>query len=225
MDESYAWLSQLYEDFDKDVQSLMEIEPLWHTCSSCPDGFCCQRETVPVMTPEWNKIVQYVRATFGPIQKRRYEQNIERQRIQCPFLVRNRCGVYSVRPWSCRIYPYTISFYHSDITNQKGDFIAPHCPNLAQRFDTQVGKIIHYKSTILERAQNINLVKIKIETEKTFWILDITRYQEAYERQMPKNELGVLEGDHMHNWVGLAKYARDTKFIDYNKYMEILGLD
>ena len=86
-------------------------------------------------------------------------------------------------------------------------------------------KIIRYKPAILDRLPNSNLVKIQINPALSFWIIDITQYQDEYENKMPKNEVGTLLGDDMHHWVGLTKYLRDAREINQSKFLELLGLD
>lgn len=225
MDDLSEWLSNLYDRFNSDVQALFEKEPIWKSCSNCPDGHCCQRETVPVMTPEWDNIIKYVKCNFTKLNKLRFEKNVDRGRLPCPFLLHNRCAVYSVRPWSCRIYPYTISFHKSPTTIQNGDFFAPYCPSLAPKFGVKVKQLIRYTPVILDRLRNSNLVKIQINPNLSFWIIDITQYQDEYENKMPKNEVGTLLGDDMHRWVGLIKYLKDARKINQSKFLELLGLD
>ena len=225
MDESTEWLSKLYERFENDIQMLFQKEPLWKDCSNCSDGYCCQRETVPVMSPEWDNIIKYVKSNFTNIDKRRFETNVDKERLACPFLFHNRCAVYPIRPWSCRIYPYTISFHNSPTTTQSGDFFTPYCPTLAPIFGTKVRQIVRCEPAILGRLENSNLIQIQIDTTQPFMVIDITQYQNQYENNMPKNEFGTLLGDDMHKWVGLIKYLRDARKINQSKFLKLLGLD
>lgn len=225
LNEPNKWFSNLYERFNNDVQLLFEKETLWESCLNCPDGQCCQRVTIPVMGPEWDNIIKYVKSNFNRINKRRFETNVERGRFSCPFFFRNSCAVYSVRPWSCRIYPYTISFFKSLITFQNGDFFAPSCSSLAPKFGIKTKNSIRYEPTILERLPNSNLVNIQINPNLSFWIIDITKYQDEYENKMPKNEDGTLLGDSMHNWVGIPKLLRDSRKINQSKFLYLLGLE
>ena len=225
MNESHEWLFNLYERFNNDVQLLLKKETLWKYCSNCPDGHCCQRITIPVMSPEWNEIITYIKSNFTKSDKRRFETNVEKGRYSCPFLFHNRCAVYSVRPWSCRIYPYTISFFKSLITFQNGEFISLNCLSLAPKFGVKQNKTILYEPTILERLPNSNLINIRINPNLSFWIIDITQYQDEYENNMPKNEDGTLLGDSMHNWGRFPKLLRDSRKINQSKFLELLGLE
>lgn len=225
MNDATQQLSSLYDKFNADVQLLLEKEPLWRVCSTCPDGHCCRRETVPVMGLEWDNIIRYLKSSFTKANKRIFQTNVDKGGLPCPFLIHDRCSVYSVRPWSCRIYPYTISFHTSLITSQSGTFYAPYCPTLAFPTGGKIGQLISYQPDVLNRLPDSRLVNVQINQNQSFWLIDITSYQSEYETFMPKNEYGTLFGDDMHKWVGLIKYLRDTGKIDQSKFLESLGLD
>ena len=51
------------------------------------------------------------------------------------------------------------------------------------------------------------------------------KYWREYEGRMPKNYDGTLDGLTMHNWLSLAKLAKDKGNLDKNKFLEYFGLD
>ena len=219
------WLRHFYRRFDNDVRILLSQEPLWKACHSCHDGYCCRKEEIPVMGEEWNLVTDYVRRELSKRSKDRFLANIESERIQCPFLFGHRCAVYPVRPWACRIFPYTISFYRSPITFQSGGIFLPYCPTLAPLFGVKQDDKLYCQPEVVERFENGRLVKCQLEKLGLLWLIDISEYFREYEERLPKNEWGTLDGDRMHNWVGLPKLLRDTGVIDEGKFRGSLGLD
>jgi len=223
--ELTEWLLNLYERLEKDVRLLSEEEPFWKVCHDCTDGYCCQKNAIPVMSMEWDMVTRYVKKTFSNRNKGRLMDNIESKRIWCPFLFSGKCSVYPVRPWSCRIYPYVISFHSSKITFQTGYISLPLCRSLAKSFGIKVGEIAFLAPEILSRHTSGKLVKCSLEKPRPLWYVDATDYFAEYENNMPKNESGVLDGDDMHRWVELPKYLRDIGKISQQKFREVLGLD
>jgi Fe-S-cluster containining protein len=222
VDELLERTLDIYARFENDVQHLHEIETMWKPCTQCTDGYCCKVETVPVMKHEWERIVQFVKTGMPASEKRRLQTNIDKGKPKCPFLMRERCAVYPVRTWTCRIYPYTISTYR---IAHKGEFIVPYCAAYAAIFGSKENRLEAYPPQIIEKLEGSNLVKIRIKDKLEFWVIDITAYAEEFAALLPKTEKGVMDGDDMHNWVGVVKYLRDNRQIDQSKFLELLGLD
>lgn len=223
--EIARWLSDFYERFDHEVRLLLEEEPFWKVCYQCSDGYCCSKPVLPIMSPEWSLIQNFIKENFSPQDKHRLLQNIESTRLQCIFLFDNRCSVYQVRPWICRIFPHTISFFSSAITFQVGGIALPNCPNLARAFGLKVDETFFQYPTVVARSSINKLVKCKLKKHKPLWLIDGTEYWREYEGKMPKNEDGTLDGWNMHQWVDFAKLARNKGYFDENKFLEYFGLD
>jgi len=223
--ELVEWLLNFYERFEKDVRLLLEEEPFWRICHDCPDGYCCQRNAIPVMTIEWDIVTNHIKKTFSNRNKGRLMDSIESKRIRCPFLFSGKCSIYPVRPWSCRIYPYVISFYSSETTFQTGYINLPPCPSLASSFGIEVGEMVFCAPEILLRHANGKLVKCSLEKPQPLWYINVTDYFAEYENNMPKNDAGVLDGSDMHAWLDFIKYLRDTGKISQQKFRELLGLN
>jgi Fe-S-cluster containining protein len=222
MDELVERTLDIYARFEIEVRRLHEMEPLWNACQDCQDGYCCKRETVPVMKHEWERIVEFVKSNFSEGQKRRLQTNIEKGKPKCPFLMRERCAVYPARTWTCRIYPYTVS--HQRVAHN-GEFIAPYCSAYAPLFGSREDCLDAFQYTVRERIENTNLIKIRINDQLEFWVIDITTYAVQFAALLPRNEKGVMDGDDMHNWAGVVKLLRDRRQIDQTKFLELLGLD
>jgi Fe-S-cluster containining protein len=222
MDELIKRTQEIYSEFEKEVQVLHLRETLWHPCTACPDCYCCRHETVPVMTHEWERIVSFVKKEMPARQKRRLESQVDKGKPKCPFLMNERCSVYPARAWTCRIYPYTISNYRIAHASQ---FIAPYCRAYQTIFNAREGKLEAFPYEVLEKEEQCHLVKIRINSQQEFWVIDITEYAQEFHRLLPQNEEGVLDGDDMHNWVGSIRFLRDTRRIDQSKFLELLGLD
>ncbi|HSW58819.1 MAG TPA: YkgJ family cysteine cluster protein [Dehalococcoidales bacterium] len=213
---------EIYARFEEDVRRLHAIEPLWQPCTNCSDGYCCKNETVPVMQHEWERIVKFVRSEMPENQKRRLQTNVDRGRPKCPFLMRERCSVYPVRAWTCRIYPYTISQHRA---NHPGKFIAPFCPAYAQVFGSKEHDLAAYQPEIVQKLTDCPLVEIRIKDNLKFWVIDISFYAAEIWAALPRNDKGVMDGDDMHNWMGVVKYLRDSRRIDHSRFLNLLGLD
>ena len=225
MSEINDWLIQFYKRFNKDVKLLLSKEPFWEICHSCPDGYCCRRSAIPVMTPEWNNIIRYVRDNLTNRNKNRYFKNVMSQEIQCPFLFDNRCLVYPVRPWACRIYPYVVSFYSTPLVIQSGNFIPPSCPTLAKSFGVNQGEITLCKAIPLEKDETRRLLKCQLQQPKPLWLIDASDYFQEYDKNMPKNANGTLEGSNMHEWLECALKMKNTGQITQAKLLKVLGMD
>lgn len=225
LSEVGKWLLDLFQRFDCDIELLLNEEPFWKVCHQCPDGNCCTKPIVPTMGEEWSLIRNFVKERFSVDEKKKLLRNIKAKQLQCIFLVNNRCSIYPVRPWACRIFPYTISFYSSPITKQVGGLALPSCPTLASAFSLKVGELFFHRPPVLYRHSSGRLVKCKLKKHRPLWLIDISEYWHEYEQNMPKNEAGTLEGWNMHEWVGFAKYARETGLINDSKFLEQFGLD
>ena len=146
------WLPDFFERFDHEVRLLLKEEPFWRGCYKCSDGHCCSKPVLPIMDPEWSLITVFIRESFSPQDKRRLMQNIESTRFRCIFLFSNRCSVYRVRPWICRIFPHTISFFSSPITFQVGGIALPSCPTLAAAFGLKVDQTFFQHPAVVARS-------------------------------------------------------------------------
>lgn len=224
LSEIGEWLLEFFQRFDDEVKLLLKEEPFWEVCHQCPDGYCCSKPTLPIMGEEWLLIQDYVKQNFSRQSKKRLLENIERARLQCIFLFGNRCSVYSVRPWACRIYPYTISFHTSPITFQVGGVALPSCPTLASAFGLKQDQLFFHYPNVLSRHSS-RLVKCKLKKHKPLWLIDGSDYFRKYEAKMPKNEEGTLDGSNMHEWVEFAKLAKQKGYIDNSKFLSSFGLD
>jgi Fe-S-cluster containining protein len=222
MDELLKRTQEIYTQFEAEVQLLHLKEPLWHSCQACPDGYCCRNEKVPVMKHEWERLIHFVKNEMPANHKRRLESQIDKGKSKCPFLMHDRCMVYPVRAWTCRIYPYTISTHR---IAHAGNFIAPYCNAYRGIFSIREGPLESFPYVVLETADDSHLVKIRINDQHEFWVIDITEYALEFYRLLPKDAKGVLDGDDMHNWVGAVRYLRDSRRIDQSKFLELLGLD
>ncbi len=211
----------IYARFEKEVGRLHQIEPLWQPCNDCTDGYCCRSETVPVMKHEWERIINFVKTEMPDNQKRRLQTNIEKGKPKCPFLMRERCAVYAVRTWTCRIYPYTISSHRAA---HQGEFIVPYCAAYAATFGSRENRLEAYRPQIIQKMEGTNLVKIRIKDSLEFWVIEISAYSAEFAAMLPRNEKGLMDGDDMHNWAGIVKYLRDNRKIDQAKFLELLGL-
>jgi len=218
------WLINFFKRFDSEIQFLYKEEPFWKSCYKCVDSHCCKKPTLPIMAAEWDLIRDFVQEQFLPKNKERLLQKIESPSLECIYLVGNHCSVYPVRPWICRLFPYTISFYSSPITTQVGGIALPSCPTFVQIFGLKVDELFFQYPKVLTRHRGNNLVQCKLKKHRPLWLIDGTEYWREYEREMPKNENGVLDGMNMHEWVGIAKLGRDQGVIEINNYLAYFGL-
>ena len=199
MNHLSEWLGDFYVRFDSDIQLLLNEEPFWKVCHSCPDGYCCQKEIVPVMSLEWHLITRYVKEEFSKQSKNRLLENVETKRPQCPFLFSHRCAIYPVRPWACRTYPYTISFQHSPLSLQSGGIVLPRCPTLAPLFQIEPDTIVSCQPEVLDRHESGKIVKCQLPKHQALWLIDASSYFHEYLGEMPKDEVGIPYYDTMNN--------------------------
>jgi Fe-S-cluster containining protein len=229
MDETLNWLQDFYRRYEDHTRALFAIEPFWQTCGDCPDGGCCTSQTIPVMSPEWDNIVQHVRCNFSQRNKDRLLENIERGGHRCPYLFGQRCAIYPARPFACRLYPYSISFrdYQDDeIKYESGTFLLPYCKALAEGFGNKIGgEDIQVKPEIVGRKNESHLVKLKLAQPRDLWVIDRSDYNREYTEKMPKAEAGKLDGSDFNVWYQLPMYAYKKGKISEQKLREILGLD
>jgi Fe-S-cluster containining protein len=229
MNNTIDWLQDFYHRYEEDTRALFTIEPFWQTCGACPDSACCIAQTIPVMSPEWDDIVQYVRHKFTQRSKDRLLDNIERGGGRCPYLFGQRCAIYPARPFACRLYPYSISFrdYQDDeIKYESGTFILPYCKALAGSFGTKIGgEDILVKPEIIERQTGSHLAKLKLAQPRHLWVIDRSEYNREYVENMPKAEAGKLDGSDFNVWYQLPMHAYKKGKITGIKLHEILGLD
>lgn len=218
------WLIDFFKRFDSEVQFLYKEEPLWKACYKCLSGHCCSKPVLPIMGAEWDLIRDFVKEQFSPKDKKRLLRKIESLSLECIYLVENRCSVYPVRPWICRLFPYTISFYSSPLTAQVGGIALPSCPTFAPVFGLKINELFFQYPKILTRHSSNRLVKCKLKKHRPLWLIDGTEYWREYEREMPKTANGVLDGMNMHEWVGIAKSGRDQGVIEVNNYLAYFGL-
>ena len=183
MNDALTWLHDFYRRYEEDTRALFATEPFWQTCGNCPDGDCCTSQTIPVMSPEWDNIVQYVRCNFSQRNKDRLLENIERSGQRCPYLFGRRCAIYPARPFTCRLYPYSISFrdYQDEkIKYESGTFFLPYCKALAEGFGNKIGGEIQVKPEIIERKTEFHLVKLKLDQPCDLWVIDRSDYKREY---------------------------------------------
>jgi Fe-S-cluster containining protein len=97
-----------------------EYRPSLHCKEGC--SYCCCKPGVLTSIPELLRILDHVRSTFSTddlselvAHARRYAGQVAgrslnelvNQSVPCPFLVEQRCSVYTVRPLTCRGYNST----------------------------------------------------------------------------------------------------------------------
>jgi Fe-S-cluster containining protein len=203
------WLRDFYQRFEGEIQLLYREEPFWKSCSKCSSNQCCRTTSHPIMTAEWDLVREFVREQLSPANREKISKRIERPGPDCIFLIGNRCSVYPVRPFVCRQYPYTVSFYSSHISANVGGITLPSCPTFASSFGLKVGAVFFQSVRVLDRHGSSHLVRCKLKRHRPLWLIDGTEYCREYERETPKNETGTLEGMELHDWVRLARLRRD----------------
>ena len=134
--ENIAWLRGLYARFDEDVKLLHRVENAWLPCKKCPDGHCCgrnsfislQRRSNPFALEDWWLMLDFVRRNFSAEDKKQLARNIISKGAACIFLFKNRCSLYTDRPWGSRIHPYVINFSESGSLFPEGKIALPSLP-------------------------------------------------------------------------------------------------
>ena len=223
-DVAAQWLKDFYIRFEREIQLLYEEEPFWKSCVKCTGGHCCMTTSLPIMTVEWDLIQEFVREQFSPIDKGKLLKRIESPGEECIFFFGNHCSVYPVRPYVCRQFPYTISFYSSPISTHVGGITLPSCPTFAHSFGLKEGEVFFQPLKALNRDISNHLVQCKLKKHRPLWLIDGTEYCREYEREIPKNETGTLEGMTIHDWVRVAKLRRDKGEIEITDYLAYFGL-
>jgi Fe-S-cluster containining protein len=97
-----------------------EYRPRLACCAGC--SYCCRKPGVLATVPEFLRIIDRVRSTFGEPglhdlteRARLYESRLNGRHfddpvddsVPCPLLVQDRCSVYDIRPLVCRGYNST----------------------------------------------------------------------------------------------------------------------
>lgn len=224
MNEQSNWLTDLYERFDKIIQRLLAEEPFWQPCSTCSEPQCCHSTTVPVTDTEWGLMARHVRDTFDEQQKHTLLSNIESSSRHCPFLFGSKCSVYPVRPWACRITPYTVSFDESDpVRNITGLFL-PYCSTLAPYFGQKSGHIVYQEPIVLDRQATGPLVKLGLNIPGPLWFIDGSGCFREYEEKIPESQDEKPQDNSIRNRVDFSRFLRDESRISEAEFLEGFGL-
>lgn len=193
LQEKTEWIKDFHQRFSKEVELLYRIEPFWHICNQCSDGYCCSQKTFfvsqiqinPFNVEEWWLQLEYVRDYFSSEQKKQLIRNVLSHRTACIFLFGNRCSVHPVRALACRVHPYVISYHPASHIFPVGKIAIPSCPNLASFFGIKQNAFVVQHPQPLERHTEGNLVKIKLRKRKPIWVIDATPYIEEYKQHIP----------------------------------------
>lgn len=191
LQEKTGWIKTFRNRFNKEIELLYSIEPFWHTCNQCSDGYCCSHKTFfvlqsqgnPFSAEEWWLQLEYVRDCFTQEQKKQLIHNILSHRQACIFLFGNRCSVHPARAWACRIHPYVISYHPASHLFPIGEIALPSCPALSTFFSIKQDALLVQRPHPLERT--CNLVKIKLRKRKPIWVIDATPYIAEYQQHIP----------------------------------------
>lgn len=210
--ENIIWLKDLRDRFDKDVQQLMEHEPLWHRCRNCIDGYCCGHDIYPVtqsrLNPfrleEWWLMLEHVKNNFNDEDRKRLTRNILSKRPDCIFLFGNRCSVHPARAWSCRVHPYTISLHPSPAYFPVGELALPSCPSLASAFGLKTNQLLVQKPKLGNRETDSRLVQAKLRKRKPVWLIDGSDYVREIEANAPRKDRPATD------WEALLELAEEA---------------
>jgi Fe-S-cluster containining protein len=188
--ETTNWLQSFYKNFDVDVEHLSQLEPFWHVCRKCADGYCCgtnsyislKSKSNPFLIEDWWLMLEYVRDNFSMQEKKQLARNIISNRKACIFLFNNRCRVHPNRPWGSRIHPYTINFAENAIRFPVGEIALSSCPSMASAFGLKMGETLVQRPQVIKRAEGDSLVLVKLRKHKPLWLIDVSKYILQFEQ-------------------------------------------
>jgi Fe-S-cluster containining protein len=228
MSDNQSLLIDFYENFDHTTANLFIQEPFWGACSSCTDAYCCKDTNVPVTTLEWELIKSYARDNFSRHNKARYLENAKNKKVSCPFLFGHRCSVYAVRPWVCRMHPYSITLQNENIkeaTFESGTFVLPACPKLSARFGAKPGTLSKVKPDVIESSPLERLVKLNLPDVGDFWVIDRSQFFAEFIELTPKLEDGTVAADVLENFIRLPLSRLAQGKIDERQFNIEIGLE
>ena len=195
--ENLIWMCDINARFDEHVKELYKREPFWRLCSTCPDGHCCSKVIFPVLNrkgnpflaEDWWMMLEYARDNFNARDRKQLYQNIVSPRSACIFLFGSRCKIHPSRPWTCRFYPYSISFHINRGRFPIGEIALPSCPAYAPKFGIRTDDTFVQKPQVLLRDEtNDKLIQVKLRKRKPLWILDASDYVREYEDMVINRE-------------------------------------
>ncbi|OHW62154.1 flagellin N-methylase [Andreesenia angusta] len=109
---------KLYRTLDKYQEKLRIQDPYWEKCSPCKNkGQCCINSTTMILNSESTIIKSHIKKLDEDI-KEVLRHNIDND-ILCPFRDEKGCMIHDVRPFICRITPYTSSLNNNSINKYK----------------------------------------------------------------------------------------------------------
>ena len=224
MNELSDWLIDFYRRFDEVIQLLLAEEAFWQPCGFCSEPQCCHSTTVPVTDPEMNLLAGHVRETFDEQQKKVLLSNIEGSSKNCPFLFGGKCSVFPVRPWACRITPYTVSFDDDEPVHNVTSLFLPYCSSLAPHFGQKPGNIVYQEPVVLENHPTAPLVKLGLKTPRPLWFIDGSDYFREYEEKIPESQDEKPQDNSMRNRTDFSRFLRDEGKISEAEFLEGFGL-
>jgi Fe-S-cluster containining protein len=228
MSDNQALLIDFYGNFDRTTDNLFVQEPLWNACSSCTDAHCCKNTNVPMTVLEWDLIKSYVRDNFSRHNKSRYLDNVRNKSASCPFLFGHRCSIYAVRPWVCRMHPYTITFRNENIqdaTFEGGTFVLPACPKLSARFGVGLNTLNKVKPYVIENNPMERLAKLNLPEVGDFWVIDRSQFFTEFIELTPKLNDGTVAADILENFIGSPLASLTRGKIGEKQFNVEIGLD
>jgi len=186
--ERLEWIKKFRERFERENELLYRVEPSWHACKKCKDGYCCAHKTYavekcsynPLMIEEWWIMLEYVKTNFNSAQLQQLYQNILSPRPDCIFRFGSRCEIHPARAWSCRIHPFAISYHKDPLLFPVGEFALPSCPSFATIFKIKQDSTVVQQPQPLETHPEGTLVKIKLHKRKPLWVIDISSFIKDY---------------------------------------------
>jgi Fe-S-cluster containining protein len=195
--ENLIWMRDFNRRFDREVDKLYKTEAFWQRCRKCADGHCCghiiypvlNRSGNPFMAEDWWLMLEYAKKHFTPADRKQLYRNILSERSHCIFLFGNRCSVHPGRPWTCRFYPFSISFYEGEGQYPIGEIALPSCPAYASSFNININVQYIQKPAIIARNDsNPFLIQVKLKKHRPLWVLDATNFVEEYEKRAAAKE-------------------------------------